>query len=260
MPKLNILKTVEGAFNLVRRDPAIIVLFVVPAFFPVERILGNFLLYYLAVSIAPNSFELPFVPQIPPIPFVVVYLGVGLFFGAWASASAILKVTGIEKRARLGLQESLSQGFRKIPILLVPAIVGILLYTLINTSLRTVFIPQLLTGICPPVGDMEPYYIPVRIVTGLLFIIGLYVATRLRLAAPACILEDNFGLSSSWRLVRGNWWRLFAILLIFGGISGLLSQIPVVGIFVSDLIVSPLTLAAVSLVYFQLAEANWLGK
>jgi hypothetical protein len=95
---------------------------------------------------------------------------------------------------------------------------------------------------------------------GLLFIIGLYISIRLYLCAPACVLENNFGLKTSWELVKGNWWKLFVIFLIFVAVSEIINRVPVLGRFLSDLIVSPLLITVTTLIYFQLREAKSPGE
>jgi hypothetical protein len=95
---------------------------------------------------------------------------------------------------------------------------------------------------------------------GFLAMIVLYFATRLRLYAPASVVERNFGLKTSWTLVKKNWWKVFAILLIFGAMAAIISRIPRLGVFLRGLIVDPLTTIAITLVYFQLRGARSSGE
>jgi len=252
-PKLNIIGTLKRSFSLFKEDPILIVLFILPAIFPIERILANLISYYLTLSIV-GEFGEP--PSMPPIPLVTLYFIVGFFLAAWASAAVILKVRELEKGNKLGLKEALSKGLTKVPKLLVPAIVGLALYTLMIASLTTPVIPYIVTGMSPPSQDVGSSVIALGVVIAFLFAIGLYVATRLRLSAPACVLENNFGLKTSWKLVKGNWWKLFAILLVFGVMSAIISQIPVVGVYLRGLLVEPITIAAMTLVYLQLSGAK----
>jgi membrane-anchored glycerophosphoryl diester phosphodiesterase (GDPDase) len=126
--------------------------------------------------------------------------------------------------------------------------------------LMIALINYMFIGMSPLVQGVEPSIIVLRIAMGFIFIIGLYVAIRLRLYAPACVLENNFGLKTSWKLVKGNWWRLFTIVLIFGVMSAIISQIPLIGSFLSGLIVDPFTITAMTLVYFRLREAESSGE
>jgi hypothetical protein len=254
---LRIIGTLERSFSLFREDPILIVPFVLPAIFPIEVILANLLSYYLTVSILGDSGELL---SMPPIPFVALYFIFGFFLGAWAWAAAILKVRELEKGNKLGLKEALSEGLKKVPRLLVPAIAGLALYALLIASMTTAIIPYIVTGMPSSTQDVGPSVIVLQVAIGLLFIVTLYVATRLRLSAPACVLENNFGLKTSWRLVRGNWWKLLAILLVFGVMSAIISRIPVAGVFLRGLLVEPITIAALTLVYFQLRETRSSGE
>lgn len=254
---LRIIGTLKRSFGLFREDPILIVPFILPAIFPIEGILANFLSYYLTVSILGDSGGLP---AMPPTPFIALYFIVGFFLGAWAWAAAILKVRELEKGNRLGLKEALSEGLKKVPRLFVPAIAGLALYVLMIASMTTAIIPYILMGMRSPAQDAGPSVIVLQVAIGLLFVATLYVATRLRLSAPACVIESNFGLKTSWRLVRGNWWKLFAILLVFGAMSAIISRIPVAGVFLRGLLVEPITIAALALVYFQLREPRPSGE
>jgi hypothetical protein len=246
---LRIIGTLKRSFGILKEDPILIVPFVLPAIFPIEGILANFLSYYLTVSIMGDSAE---VPSMPPVPLVALYFIVGFFLGAWASAAAILKVRQLEGGNKLGLKEALSEGLKKVPRLLVPALAGLALYALMIASMTTAIIPYILTGMPSPAQDAGPSVIVLQVAIGLLLVVTLYVATRLRLSAPACVLENSYGFKTSWRLVRGNWWKLFAILLVFGMLSALISRIPTAGVFLRGLLVEPITVAAMTLVYFQL--------
>jgi hypothetical protein len=138
--------------------------------------------------------------------------------------------------------------------------VGLVFYVLMIVGMTITVIPYTSVGISSPGQDVSSSSVVLRVAMGFLFIIVLYLATRLRLYAPACVIEKNFGLKTSWRLVKGNWWKLFAILLIFGVIATVIGLIPVVGVYLRGMIVDPLTIVAVTLVYFQLREARSSGE
>ena len=256
-PQLKITGILKRSFGLLKEDPILIVLFILPAMFLIERILANLLSYYLVLSIVGDVGE---PPSMPPIPFVTLYFIVGFFLGVWASAAAILKVRELEKGNKLGLKEALSEGLKKVPRLLVPAIVGLVLYSLMIASLTTAMIPYIPAAMSPSAQDVGSSIIVLRVAVALIFAIGLYVAIRLRLAAPACVLENNFGLRTSWKLVKGNWWKLFAILLVFAAMSAIISQIPAAGAYLRGFLVEPITIAAVTLVYLQLSGAKSSGE
>jgi len=254
MSKLKIIDTIKRSFNLLKKDPTLIALFILPAIFPTTSIITSYLSTFILFGTPQNT---------PPTLFIllsILFSIVGLLFEVWASAAAILRVTELEKGSKLGLKEALSRGLKKVPRLLVPAIAGLAIYILLYTSLMIALIPYMFIGMSPLVQGVGPSTIVLRIAMGFIFIIGLYVAIRLRLYAPACVLENNFGLKTSWKLVKGNWWRLFAIVLIFGAMSAIISQTPLIGSFLSGLIVNPFTITAITLVYFRLREAESSGE
>jgi hypothetical protein len=254
MSKLKIIGTIKRSFNLLKKDPALIVLFILPAIFSLlsQRIIDylSSLMFSMIIWDGPEL-----APMVPFLLLLIFSFIIGFFFKVWASAGAILKVTELEKGGKLGLKEALSKGLKKVPKLLVPAIISLAISVLTIASLATVYTdyPFSLLGTVPSV-------IVLRVAIGCLFIIGLYVLIRLYLYAPACVLENNFGLKTSWKLVKGNWWKLFAIFLIFWVMSQLVSLAWVIGPFLSGVIVGPFSFTAVTLVYFQLREAESNGE
>jgi hypothetical protein len=250
MSKLDIIDTAKRSFDLLKKDPTLIVLFILPALFPINSIMGNSLMVFIVLGIPPD------IPSTVPVPFFILCLIVFFLVGVWASAGAILKVMELEKGSRLGLKEALSRGLKKVPNLLVPVVVGLAIYLIMVTSLTIAISNYPFIRMAPLVQDVGPDNIVPRLAVGLLFIIGLYILIRLYLCQPACVLENNFGLKTSWKLVKGNWWKLFAIFLIFAAMSAIINQVPVIGNFLSDLIVSPLSIAVTTLIYFQLRKAG----
>lgn len=253
MAKLRIIDTVRRSFSLLRKDPALIVAFILPALFPIERMISNGLT--LLIVLGP-----PEPPSMRSILLLILYFVIGFFFGAWASATVILKVTELEKGGKMGLQEALSKGLERVPKLLVPAMAGLAFYVLMIVGITIAITPHMSTGMSSPGQEVSSSSIVLRVAMGLLAIVVLYFATRLRLYAPACVLERNFGLKASWRMVNRNWWRLFGILLIFGAMAVIISRIPVVGVYLRGMIVDPLTIIAITLVYFRLREARSTGE
>jgi hypothetical protein len=249
MSKLKIIDTVKRSFILLKKDPTLIVLFILPAVFPIKSIIANYLMVFILLGTPLN------IPSLP-IPFFILFFIVFSLFGVWASAGAILKVTELEKESKLGLKEALFKGLKKVPNLLVPAIAGLAIYLIMVAGLTIAITNYPFIRMASLVQDVVPSNIVPRVAMGFLFVIALYVAIRLYLYAPACVLENNFGLKTSWKLVKGNWWRIFAIFLIFAAMSAIINQAPVIGRFLSDLIVSPLTITVATLIYFQLREAK----
>ncbi|MFE2352478.1 glycerophosphoryl diester phosphodiesterase membrane domain-containing protein [Kitasatospora cineracea] len=70
---------------------------------------------------------------------------------------------------------------------------------------------------------------------------ALWLSVRLLLALPALMLEKQTvgaALKRSWRLARGAWWRIFALLLVFSIALYFLTEVLLVpGRLVSDLVV-----------------------
>lgn len=256
MSELKIIDTIKRSFNLLKKDPTLIVLFILPAIFPTE-IITNYLNNYLMSSFMWGTPELP---SMRSILLLILYFIAGFFFRVWASAGAILKVTELEKGSKLGLKEALSKGLKKVPKLLVPAIACSAISILMVAGLTIAITNYPFISMAPLVQGVGSSNIVPRVAMGFLFIIGLYVAIRLYLYAPACVLENNFGLKTSWKLVKGNWWKLFAIFLILGAMSLIINLAYIIGSFLFGLIVGPFGITAKTLIYYQLREAKSSGK
>jgi hypothetical protein len=254
MPRLRVIDTIRRSFTLLKKDPTLVVLFVVPAIFQIGGTITSYLRILIVFGPAENT------PPMLSIILSLLHLIVGFFFRAWAAAGAVLKITELEKGSKLGLREALSGGLKKAPRLLVPLIVAFAITTLISAGLNTVINGYPFMGIGTIVLHAGPSGIALRLAMGFLFVIALYIAIRLRLYAPACVLENNFGLKTSWGLVKGNWWRLFAIILIFFVMSAIIGLIPIAGTFLGGLIVGPLVIVAVTLAYLQLRETRFSAE
>jgi len=63
-------------------------------------------------------------------------------------------------------------------------------------------------------------------------------------------------LSRSWALVKGNWWRVFGIMLVVGLIAGAISAIlgiiPVVGGIIGSILSIPIAITSATLLYYDL--------
>ena len=215
---------------------------------------------YVMRSIFWDGLELP----MHLIMVLILLFILRFLFGVWASAGAILKVTELEKGSKLGLKEALSRGLKKVPKLVVPAIACLAINILIIAALAIAINPYVLIviGMSPLAQEASPPIIVLRLAMGFLFLIGLYILIRLYLYAPACVLQNNYGLKTSWKLVKGkgNWWKLLAISLIFLAMSIIINGAYIIGSFLSNLIVGPFTIAAKTLIYSQLSEAKSSGE
>ena len=260
MSKLKITDTIKRSFNLLKKDPTIIVLFILPAIF---SLLSQGVIIYLLSSLMFSMFMWNGLALAPMVHFLLLFISsfiIGFFFRVWASAGAILKITELEKGNKLGLKEALSKGLKKVHKLLVPTIAGSAVSVLMVAGLTIAITNYPSLSMAPLAQDVESSNIIFRVAMGLLSIIGLYIAIRLYLYAPSCVLENNFGLKTSWKLVKGNWWKLFAIFLLFGAMSVIISRAYIIGSFLSGLIVGPFSITAKTLIYFQLKEAEYSGE
>jgi len=63
-------------------------------------------------------------------------------------------------------------------------------------------------------------------------------------------------LSRSWALVKGNWWRVFGIMLVVSliavAIGAILGLIPVVGETIGSILVAPIVITSATLLYYDL--------
>jgi len=257
MSNVRIIDAAKRSFILLKKDPTLLVLFVLPALFPAGGAITTYLTTLVVFGPVQNT------PPALSILLSLLYLLVGLFLGAWAVAGAVLKTAELERNGKLGLGRALSRGLRKVPRLLIPSIVTFAIATLMSAGQAAAVIGYPFIGMAPVRPAVGPSSIAFRLAMGFLFLIALYAMVRLRLCAPASVLENNFGLKTSWKLAKGNWWRLFAIILIFLAMSAVISLIPVASVFFiqvraffADLIVSPLLIAALTLAYLQLTEAK----
>jgi hypothetical protein len=105
----------------------------------------------------------------------------------------------------------------------------------------------------------------------LLIVPGLFLLTRWSLVAPVVVLEGKGpgdALGRSWELVRGHSWRVFAVIVITGIATSVLSRIVQsvvaailpefsglwLGGLVADSLVAPFTAVAWTTIYFELAR------
>jgi hypothetical protein len=257
---LKIIDTIKRSFNLLKKDPTLIVLFILPAIFSLlsQGIIAHLSSLIMFSMIIWDRPELA--PMVPVLLLLIPSFIIGFFFKVWALAGAVLKVTELEKGGKLGLKEALSRGLKKVPKLLVPAIVGFAISIIMVAGLTIAITNFPFISIAPLTQDVGPSNIVFRVAMGFLFVIGLYILIRLYLYAPACVLENNFGLKTSWKLAKGNWWKLLAIFLIFGAMSVIISRAYIIGPLLSGLIVGPFSITAATLIYFQLREAKSSGE
>jgi hypothetical protein len=88
---------------------------------------------------------------------------------------------------------------------------------------------------------------------------SIYLTICWTFILPATLLEDlspTAALSRSWGLVKNNWWRVLGIMLVVALISGaislILGMIPLVGVLLGTILVTPIYTIAISLLYYDL--------
>jgi len=183
----------------------------------------------------PQSIFLPLPPiDLSSIMFLVV-LGVVflayILLGVFVSAT----VTKYVAEWHAGMEPDLKGCFshawkRKLPIigsfLLVTVITsaigagGIFILVALMLYLLTLLLWSPFTPLSPILILIEILAIFAGII--LLLILLIYISVRLSVYLPAVVLDDAGAvesLTTSWRLVKGNFWRTFAVMLIIGLIS-----------------------------------------
>jgi hypothetical protein len=111
----------------------------------------------------------------------------------------------------------------------VPGLVGLsLLAGLVLIAIVLVaLLPGIITGLA--VGGGEGAAIALIVLGGLVGgVAAVWLGVSWSLAAPAYVLESLGvvdALRRSWRLVRGQWWRVFGVILLGGLIAGIVSAI-----------------------------------
>jgi hypothetical protein len=191
MPKLSLSRAWEESTNVIARDGRLLL----------AVALALFVLPGLVLNVSmPDA-----VPGALPPP------------GAWipiAGIAVLVSLTGQLAVIRLAMEPHLSVGEAIVHGLkrLLPYIVAVLVWIL----------PILLVGsVLYDLSGVNSAHPSVAAALGLLLLtaIGVYVGVKLMLSSAVASAE-NIGpfaiIARSWRLSMGNWWRLFAFLLLFG--------------------------------------------
>ena len=215
--KFDVVDTLEKGFGIFWKEPRFMIFFLLPTIIllGMMAILGASLFYGFGFEAAPSPFLGTAV-----IAYVVVLIAVIFVLFSWGAAAAIIKADAILRKKKMPVTEAFSLGLRKVPKLI--------LTTLITTGI-------VMAGCIA------------------LIIPGIYLMARLLLAQQACVLDrKGLGIMSSWNATRGNFWRLFALVLLLGIISAVVSFIPVVGAFISYLVITPVGMICYVMVYRKL--------
>lgn len=88
----------------------------------------------------------------------------------------------------------------------------------------------------------------------LLFVIpGIFLAVRLSLVVPGCILEKKgLGIKRSWNITKNNFWKIFLILLMWNVAFIVLGYIPYLSLL--NIILLPVYLTTLTILYLQLRK------
>lgn len=93
------------------------------------------------------------------------------------------------------------------------------------------------------------------LIIGLIFFIipGIFLAIRLALVTPGCILEKKgYGIKRSWNVTRGNFWKIFLILAIWNAGFVIIGALPYVSII--NMLLLPVYLTTLTLLYLELRK------
>jgi hypothetical protein len=232
MVKLNVIQSFKDSFKVVFKEPSIIGILLVPlliAFFVFivpTTILGVWAAFRFAsfenalLNTTINIFTLFEI-------FWTVFKAVAIisFFGLIASwiamigiGGAILKIDATLKRRKMGFNDALDKGFK---------------------NSWKLFIGYFLA---------ESYKIFGFI---LLIVPGIYFGIKLLLQPAACVLEKNgLGIKKGWKSTKGNFWRLFLLVLIWMGVCVVVSINPI--FMIAWIILLPILIANLTIVYLKL--------
>ncbi len=213
--KFNVVDTLENAFKTVFNEPEFMLLFVLPTvvMFGMMAMLGVTFLYSMGAA-APAYMGAGI------FGYMVVFIAVIYILFSWAAASTVIKAEASSRRKRMKVSEAFSLGLSKTPKLIAA-----------NLIMTAIVVAGFVALIIP----------------------GIYLMVRLALVQPACVLDKKgLGIKSAWEASKGNFWRLFALMLLISVVSMVLSMVPLVGMFISLLVVSPAGLVAYVMAYRKL--------
>lgn len=177
--------------------------------------------------------------------WIVIY-GVAALFLFLVAVAAITSKAGAQARGEdMGLDDALGRGVSRVLSLFAASILGGVIivgpiFLFIGVAL---FAPVLI--------------LPAVLVLLLWILPAFYIAVRLSLFIPACVLE-GLGpvacLKRSWGITKGNFWLIFVIGFLLGIVSTVLGQIPQVGFLVAMIVVGPPEVIAYTLLFVGLKK------
>lgn len=175
-----------------------------------------------------------------PLPFSGWSI-IALYGGSLLSYAGLIFVTGlltaVVGMAVLGRKLSPSQAWAAVRDRMWPivglALLQLLIFLVLSLVIALVGIGGLLLGIFLAVTGDQTTGVAVIIAALVLGILGgialtVWIQIRVYFAMPVIVLERlgvGQSLARSWRLTRGNWWRIFGIVLLAGLLTSVVSTI-----------------------------------
>ncbi len=220
----------DGAFRTIRGNPTAMVglaALVTTVFMvvPVIVTLGLAAAGHLTLDLRPD----PVTGDVSALDSVATSLvsGLGSIFGAFATIVLNGMLVRVVAEAVLGRRTRIGEAWRATRGRLLP-LVGL---TILDVLLWTVVVggPVLLgVLVATQAGDAIGFVVGIPVFLAALAV-GLFVQIRFfQLAAPALVLERTgvfASLRRAGRLSRGQWWRIFGVLLLTGLVIGVVGQV-----------------------------------
>ncbi len=220
---IDVSEILEEAFEIVKRNPEIIGLYVI--LLVVTLVAGfaifgsSFLTTMKILSTKTDIFNTFSVMSI--IYKVVAFAVVSFIAQAVITGSAISLVVSIKRKRKISIQEALITGLKKSPYLIAGGIV---------------------VGLAVAVGFIA------------LIIPGIYLLFRLILYQQACVVDGSIGVKKSWNVTKGHFWDVLVLFLVLVVIGLVVSIIPWIGWLVNYLFVSPWAITAWTVLYLKLRK------
>jgi len=222
MAKFKVLEIIKNSFRIVFEEPSVIGIFLVPVLVAAAVFLIPLFFLGLGSILVTTLTHIDIVNFLIYFPLIALTIGVLGLIALWIAMTGIggliLKVEAKMKRRKLKFWEAWKKGFWNSGRLFVAYLAeeGI-------TSIGYIF-----------------FIVP-----------GIYLAMRLALILPACILEKKgFGIKRSWQATRGNFWRILFLVVLWAMMFLITSFNPF--LFITWALIFPAYLTSLTLVYMKL--------
>lgn len=228
MNKLPVFSTLGSAISFPFREISSVVRL---SWLPILILTGAYVYFmreYLAFMPAMmQSLQNPAAPPQIPVQFLMTEL---IFFGVYlvvnaVVAAALLRVIIFDERRPGTL---VYFGFGKVELFLILMPISFVLIIVIYVVIFSVVVGIAgagLMAVLPP--DIGPYVLGALTVAFVLFLIWFVI--RMILWSPTIVAEKKFSLLNAARVTAGNFWRLLALIILFGIVIGIL-QLVVFGV------------------------------